>query len=353
MLSVMGTDTLSIARDLHTQLVDACRRLTSEEHRASKLLARVVDAGHLRTLGYSNITQYADTALHLNPGKAYDLLRIGRSLGDLPRLDATFAAGDMEWTKAREIVRVATPETEAAWIERASHVSNRRLEREVARSLTGDLPPKREEREPARKRVTFEMEAGDKTLLQDCLAYLRSQSGLKPGEVDDGALLAEMARRILHDAQGKEAPSGEPYRVVLERCPDCKDTHSVDADASETVVNEACCDAEVVDAESGSTTRTIPPKLRMQVLVREKFSCGVPGCTNRLWLDIHHLEGWAFVRRHRLDELLAVCGLHHRAIHEGTIAVVKTRDGAIRVRFADGRELVGPVRFSRGESPTA
>ncbi len=61
--------------------------------------------------------------------------------GDLPRLNAALAAGEVDWTKAREVVRVATAETDASWTECAKTMSARVMEREVVASRIGDPTP--------------------------------------------------------------------------------------------------------------------------------------------------------------------------------------------------------------------
>lgn len=68
--------------------------------------------------------------------------------------------------KARELIRVVTPETEPAWVGRgrAMAVTSRVLERDVAEANLGDPAPAGDpvsKRIPARGRVWFEMEAAD------------------------------------------------------------------------------------------------------------------------------------------------------------------------------------------------
>ena len=45
-----------------------------------------------------------------------------------PKIREAFDSGELPWTKAREIVSVATPETEAEWLAKACVLSNRELE---------------------------------------------------------------------------------------------------------------------------------------------------------------------------------------------------------------------------------
>jgi hypothetical protein len=109
-----------------------------------------------------------------------------------------FAPGRVGYTKAREVARVATPETDAAWTTRALETTNRALERQVAAAQRGDAPPADPDAEPgpARVRVTVAMSAADADVLAAAFARLRLDGGFGT-DVENGTLLAEMARRTL------------------------------------------------------------------------------------------------------------------------------------------------------------
>jgi len=98
---------------------------------------------------------------------------------------------------------------------------------------------------------------------------------------------------------------------------------------------------------SGRATQTIPPALRRAVLLRDQHRCQVPGCNNVTWLDIHHIELRSEGGRHALENLICVCGRHHRAAHRGKISIARNEAGALRVRHADGSE------YGRGVTPQA
>jgi 5-methylcytosine-specific restriction endonuclease McrA len=191
----------------------------------------------------------------------------------------------------------------------------------------------------------FEVESADAEVLLQALAVLRARSDLKAGEVNDGALLAAMAREVVHDAERPEAPTGERYRVVIEHCPTCRRTVSPEAEVSDTIASEATCDAEIIEMrrgpEQGHMTRAIPPVMRRIVLHRAHWRCEVPHCSNRLWLDIHHVRPRSEGGRNVAENLGVVCCAHHRAVHDGALALYRTKDGALAVEHADGRRYVG------------
>ena len=332
---------------IHAQLLTALRQRRAAEHAAALLLRQVADESLHHALGYASIYDYAEQALDLTVRQARGLLQIGGVLPSLPTLDAEFAAGRISWTKARELIRVITPDTEAAWVAAAIEHNSRTLEAMVSRSQVGEAPRalKDDPRGAARTRFVVEMEASDAAMVRDALALLRRQAGLRGVELDPGAALAAMAQRVIFDAEGDGAPIGERYRVVVTRCPTCGDAHAADSELSETIAAQAECDAEVVDLQHGPTrghlTRTIPPATRRAVLHRDGTRCAVEGCRCRLWLDVHHLRSRVVGGTHDQENLVTLCPLHHRLVHDGRLALETVRDPrgrlSLEARHADGR----------------
>ena len=341
------------AQSLSDRLLVARRAVRRAEHQLATLLAELAEGRLFQTLGYASLDEYADAVLDLPPRQVRDLLRIGRALPVLPALAAALEAGELDWTKAREIVRVGTSETEAAWVERAKSVTSRVLEREVADSLVGELPPAgepRPERRPPRSRMVLELESADHEIFATMLALLAAHLGTDGVELDRSALVGAAARMVVDqlerdDALEIDAPTGERYRVVIDHCPTCRDntipTLGGAHEVSDTIAAEAACDAEIVEMRpgpaQGHATRAIPPAVRRIVLNRAKWRCEVPYCRGRLWLDVHHLQHWARGGTHAVVNLVAVCSCHHRAIHTGTLAVERGSDGRIVVTRWDGR----------------
>ncbi len=66
----------------------------------------------------------------------------------------------------------------------------------------------------------------------------------------------------------------------------------------------------------GRTTRTVPPALRKALVVRDQ-GCRFPGCDRPSdWSDSHHLKHWADGGETTLSNVLLLCKLHHRKVHE-------------------------------------
>jgi len=368
---------VSSSRAASDRVVAACRAHRSAYHTFALAFAALISEGHHVRLGYAKAADYAADVLDLEPRAVAELLRFGRRLPHLPTLSRALDAGELDWTKAREILRIATGDNEAAWVERAKTRTCRQLERDIAAAPIGGAPPATNDAPddalppagPARRRVVFEMEAPDEERLRRALALLRAQTDLRAHEAEDGALLAAMADAVIRRAEDAERPAAVPasavgappdddepthaapppapaaplpatgarYRVVLEHCPTCATTTMRGRDVSETIVEEANCDTEILDMRpgpaQGHVTRTIPPATRRMVLHRAGWACEVPGCTrppeqNPLWLDVHHSTPRADGGGHALRNLGALCGVHHRATHAGYLAVERLPCGS-------------------------
>jgi hypothetical protein len=65
----------------------------------------------------------------------------------------------------------------------------------------------------------------------------------------------------------------------------------------------------------GRRTRTLPASL-MRALLHRDATCRFPGCTNRLFLDGHHIEHWADGGETSLENTCLLCSHHHAFVHE-------------------------------------
>lgn len=66
----------------------------------------------------------------------------------------------------------------------------------------------------------------------------------------------------------------------------------------------------------GTNSRKIPAWLRRLVTHRDGGHCSFPGCNNGRWLQVHHIQHWAHGGPTDLDNLILLCGFHHRFLHE-------------------------------------
>lgn len=103
------------------------------------------------------------------------------------------------------------------------------------------------------------------------------------------------------------------------------------------------CDAavvEILEDDRGATLsvgrkqRTITGSLR-RALHRRDGTCTYPGCTNRLFLEGHHIQHWADGGETSLSNTALLCSFHHRHVHELGYTIELGPDR--RPRFCDPR----------------
>src|SRR5512140_114839 len=364
---------------VHLRLMELGAERAQHEHELGRWLREAERLAVHRELGYGSFGEYADRVLGLGPRKLKERLKIARSLVDLPLLDKALGSGALPWSTVRELTRVATPETEADWQRWAKGTRSREVEQGVSGRRPGAAPGARPEPGLVKHLLRFEVRAETLALFRELQSKVRAALG---GEADDDMVLYELARRALG---GPTDEGRSSYQVAVTRCPDCRRTfieaggesHEVDAAFAEMVecdcqnlgrVDGAGANAGVgagagvpepaarpepageplekthVGELAGNTprakparaTQTVPPAVRRAVLRREHKRCEVPGCTNSVFLDIHHGVAREEGGGHDEDALHVVCGAHHRATHVGALAMQGTAATGFRFFHADG-----------------
>lgn len=123
---------------------------------------------------------------------------------------------------------------------------------------------------------------------------------------------------------------------------------------SPPVVRRIACDAAIVTAILGTrgqvlylgrAARTASPAQRRALALRDR-GCAFPGCDRPpAWCDAHHIQHWDRLGRTDLDNLVLVCGHHHRVLHRDGWSIRPPTDG-IRPLFVPPA-WVDPLRRGR------
>lgn len=90
----------------------------------------------------------------------------------------------------------------------------------------------------------------------------------------------------------------------------------------------------------GRRTRTIPPAIQRALHARDG-RCRFAGCTRVAHLHGHHIRHWAEGGETSLENLVQLCGYHHRLVHEQQFSVHALPGGGFEFRRPDG-EVLGP-----------
>ena len=104
-------------------------------------LAEMERRQRYRSEGYESTAHYADWELGLEGEVFEELLRVGARLLTLPGIDCAFCDGYLTWEHVVVLTRVAVPDHEAAWLERALDLPLGDLTLLVDRSAEGWAPP--------------------------------------------------------------------------------------------------------------------------------------------------------------------------------------------------------------------
>src|SRR6187200_213576 len=131
----MWKDTYRGALDVD-ELLRVVARLLRKQRRFDGLICRYLADladGLVRwpglLLAYGDVYQLAHYRLGLSLRSSRERIRVGRALRELPRLFSALMAGDVAYSRVREVTRVARPDTERQWLQAARELSMRHLER--------------------------------------------------------------------------------------------------------------------------------------------------------------------------------------------------------------------------------
>ena len=116
----------------HETLLRLARERSELEGREGRALLWAMRAGVHVHLGYGSFVEYVERLFGYSPRTTMDKLRTAEALEALPELDRALTAGELSWSAARELARIATPETERDWLD-ASKGTNRARHRAARR----------------------------------------------------------------------------------------------------------------------------------------------------------------------------------------------------------------------------
>ena len=360
---------------LSDEITSFSAHLDTEVHRLLRLIAEFDRLEGWKREGFASCVEWLAYSTHIDKMTAREKVRVARGLARLPETSAAMARGELSFSQARAITRVADAESETELLGFAAEMSAAALERLVrswrrpgqedeaaaeARrhaSRSFSVCPDGDGSYVVRGRLDPEVgvllmraiEAGSDALCRgsipettpeqrraDALGLLVERAfaaGFQTSAVDertDDAGRGSSTERymvVIHVAEGVE----EGESASGSRLPSLEDGTRVSAETARRVA----CDASVVQvggapgqrsATSGEATtngpsrsRTVPPRMRRALQLRDR-GCRFPGCGSR-FTDAHHIRHWAEGGSTRLENLVLLCRVHHRLIHEGGFGV--------------------------------
>jgi hypothetical protein len=379
---------------LETDIIGLSQHINASEYEFLVLLREFDLRQGWKAYHFNNCAEWLNMKCGMAPRTARDKLKVANALYDLPTISGAFQKGDLSYSKARSLCRVATPQTESELLgfalkSTAGHVERhciglrnamrglstrdaRRLHRQrhltVSPNLDGSVTLMVELSKEQADLVIKALElAGarnadsDRAFLSDgCsekeLSEMDDNGSREPSELQQqqADALVELARTYLVGGTGdtnmesggsRRSCTADHYQVTVhvdERALRGEPDEHSKSDLPIETVRRLCCDGSIVPlvrdetgkpARLGRKHRVVNSQLRRALLARDR-GCRFPGCTNAKWLDAHHVVHWADGGETAPDNLVMLCSAHHRLLHEGGFEIKPGPGGEWQFRSA-------------------
>jgi hypothetical protein len=328
----------------HREVVSVGMKRAQHEHALSKALLRALRADCHRALGMGSFYEYAERYAGLTSRQTDERLRVGTAFEELPRLEQALATARLQFSAVRELTRVATPETETAWIEAAHGKTIREVEELTSGHEPGDLPDDPPDLQPRRHRIVLEVSPETYASFREAQAKLRRDSD---GHLTEDETLLLLSRNTL---LGPSDPGTSSYQVRMNLCGACgrvsQDAAGLVIAVDPTVAEVALCDAQVL-RPGKPAAQAVPPSTRRDVVRRHHGRCGVNGCRNATFTQVHHTTLRSEGGTHDPERLILLCSAHHDAVHRGSLIIEGAWSSGFRFLHADGGVYGTPVNPAR------
>jgi len=309
--------------------------------------------------GYTSLFSFTQAIWDWSQRKTREMLEIAYGLQEYPKLCEAFRQGRLSWTKARLLLRVLQPlkddqnrlENDEKWAKKI-HKSYRELEILLAQEYSPDDPKDWPLQYHARTKwvagdldqgvpggkvqVSFELPPDLYLLWEKAINQTIKEIHEAPSQKDSKAktpyheVIGALSRRVL-EAKGSDTKIVAPAEITLNQCSSCERTTVHSTQMGEISLSK--------DQEQRlSDSRHIPAAIYKKVLQKNYYHCAVPNCRNHLWLHIHHIKGWAEGGKHDQENLITLCGTHHRLLHDKKI-FIKRMNGKLIFKNQFGEEM--------------
>ena len=337
------------------------------------VIAEVDRRGAWRESGARDLAHWVSIRYGMSWWKADRWVKAAAALLDLPAVVGALESGLLGIDKVVELCRFATPDRERDLVEWAADATcatiRRRADIEVRAAVdeTVEFERNRSLRywyEDGGRRFGLEasMPSAQGAVVAKALSRAVDQIPVMPAEHDAAylearradALVALCSHRIAADADADRAT------VVIHASLDALEgRRNAETEHGAFMPPEAlqrlACDARVQvvaendagDAVGFGRTRREPSAAMLRQLRHRDRGCRFPGCGSTAFANAHHIVWWSRGGATDLDNLVLICGFHHRLVHEHGWRVERTFDGRVRWFRPDGS------RYRGGPEPPA
>jgi hypothetical protein len=348
------------------------RHISAAQVALLRVIAEVDRRRAWRDSGARDLAHWLSIRYGMSWWKADRWIKAAAALDHLPAIVEALETGVLGIDKVVELCRFAMPETEEELIGWATDATcatiRRRADLEVRAALdeTSELERDRSVRywyEDGGRRFGLEarMPSAQGAIVAKALERVVDQIPAMPTYADGvviearraDALLALCSQRIAADADADRATV-----VIHASLEALSGRRNAETEHGAVMPPEAlqrlACDAriqvvaenEANDAIALGRTKREPSASMMRQLRHRDRGCRFPGCGSTAFANAHHIVWWSRGGATDLDNLLLICGFHHRLVHEHGWTVHRSDDGRLRWFRADGsRYRGGPERL--------
>jgi hypothetical protein len=327
------------------------------------------------TDGAGSMTTWLAYALGVTFSTATAYVRVAKALPDLPLISSAFREGRLCFEQVRALVPVATAGNEADLLSRADGLTATQIERMVRlmqavstaeAEKSNDLRSLRMWWRPGELslRLSGRLPAAEGTLVATAIERL-ALGGEDPADgpgIDGDPYRARCADALVQLASASLAGDADADRACIVVHADAESLKAGEGGtaalecglplASETV-RRLACDARVQLAVHGGDGRPVGigrqsrvvPTALLRLLRHRDGGCRFPGCGRTRWLHAHHIRHWGDGGRTDLDNLVLLCGRHHRFVHEARWRIEGDPNVELHFsnRFGGARRVAPPV----------
>src|SRR5882672_5542761 len=207
-------------------------------------LVQGLRSGVHRHLGFASFAEYVERLFGYGPRWTDERLRVAEALEKLPEVEQALRDGEITWSTARELTRVAVSGNEGQWLQAAKGRTARQVEEMVAGHRPGDSPEDRVDPSLRRRVLRMEVSAETFATFREAMAKLRRDAG---ESLDDDSALLLLARNTLGGATDDGRAN---YQIAVTVCEACgRGTQSgcgEEVQCGAEIVEMAACDAQQI-----------------------------------------------------------------------------------------------------------
>ena len=306
--------------------------------------------GHMKW-GFDDCVGWLAWRCDFSTGTAREKLRVARALRVLPLVSEKFRTGELSYTKVRELTRVANPSNEDEFVTFAlQHTSAQVTERcfELRMGQPDSLSvaerafanrslriSRNANRGMMTVTVELPLEAGE--LIEKALDKARDDVALQHPDIMDTTWSKRQADAFVTMVKSflcgdNENQFWDQYLVNVH-----VDQRALAGEVGRSslpieTVKRLACDSPVVTIVEddkgqplavGRKSRSATTAQRRAIHARDNHTCRFPGCKNKRFVDIHHVDHWAHGGETDIDKMLLLCTRHHTLVHEGGFRIEK------------------------------